>query len=1116
MMFMKSTKFLKVLLLFLCAAFLSPLFSACGSVQLSPEANTPLFISEAVSSNTRCLIHERLGTPDWVELYNSSKRDISLKGFGLSDNLREPHKWVFPDVVIPAGSYLVVYCSNAASAEDEPLCTGFGLSKGGETLFLSDEYYNLLVQLTLPELKSDVSYAMKDDGSYGYCAAPTPGDKNSSSIVDSPDELIYAAGPDDLILSEILPENGSVAASDGGFYPYAELYNNTDSPILLSSYFLTDDETNPEKWQITGETIQPRQYALVCFTGSEESLGGGELCAPFRIGSADTSLILYDAALRECGRLTWETGIPDGVCVLEDGRYSAFPTPAAENSAARFEGLTFSDMTDADVLRVNEVLVKSRYSMADEDGDRGAWVELFNSSDSSVSLNGYYLSDNALNPFKWALPDRELAPGAYLVVFLSGKDKTGEHLHTSFRLSVSDGVLIFANKNGLKLDRVNIDPAISDDISIGRNDAGEWSYFSSPTPGASNSTHAFDTLGAVQRVDVNGVYISEVCGVGAAKSKETDWVELYNGSSRDKQLDGWYLSNDPDTPELFSLSDVVVPAGGYAVINASATSEAGGVTAPFSISAAGETLLLTNENGFLADAFETGTLEAGVTSGRLKGDGSGTRFFFSSATKKAANTASAYPSYAMEPVFSERSLYRSEAFSLAITCATEGAEIHYTLDGSKPDASSPLYTEPLSLSANASVRAVAIKSGLLNSKVVNSTYLFETPHTVPVVCLAMAPSDFNTVSSVVDRWKKVERGGGSFEYFEVDGKLGASLPCGLRINGASTLTMRQKSFSVYFRGGYGASSVTYPFFENGAVNTFSSLVLRNSGQDASRARVRDSFCMLAVKGLNIDAVETRPVAVYINGKYWGLYDLNENQNEDYLYAHYGVDPDKTDIIRRNETPLAGTRYDFKRVRAYALDQNTALDEKYAQLCEWVDVDYFTDYLISQAYFANGDMFNQKYWRSQDYAVKWRPIYYDLDLAISGTTRNILSAYFTVGGVPSPDGTVSNMDIYVGLRRNAAWCELFCKRYVYVVVNQFSAERLTAILDAQIAAMEPEMARHIARWGTPSSLSSWKNSVNEVRKFIEQRPENALKNLQREFGLSDATLQEYIALAKTQA
>ncbi|MCE5235218.1 MAG: lamin tail domain-containing protein [Clostridiaceae bacterium] len=1105
---MKASIRRKTAVLFLCAALILPILASCGSVQLSPEANSHIFINEAVTSNTRSLVHERLGSPDWVELFNASDRDIPLKGYGLSDNLRDPHKWVFPDVILPAGGYLVVYCDNAASAKDEPLCADFGLSKGGETLFLSDEYYNLLVQLVIPELKSDVSYARKDDGAYGYCAAPTPGAKNDQPTEDSLDELVYAAGPDDLRLSEALPRNKSTfSASDGGFYPCAELFNSSLAPLYLSSYYLTDDESDPQKWQIKGEALQPGQYAIILFTGKQGTLSGGELCASFRLGSEDTCLILYDSALRECARLTWEAGMAEGVSVTEDNKYTAFPTPGAENSPRRFESLAFSDMAEDDPIRVNEMLVGSRYGIVDEDGDRGAWVELTNRSDATVTLSGYYLSDDAATPFKWALPVRELAPQAYLIVFLSGKDKTGEQLHTSFRLSKSDGVLILSSKDGMKLDRVGFDAAIGDDISIGRDGDGAWKYYSFPTPGAENSTHAFESLSAVQRVNVNGVYISEVCAVNAAKSGAGDWIELYNGSSRDKKLDGWYLSDDPDVPARLSLSGVVVPAGGYAVVDAS------GADAAFSVSAAGETLILTDDGGRVADAFETGALRSGVTSGRLKDDGSGTRYFFTSATKKAANASAAYPSYAMEPVLSDRTLYHSEAFPLAITCPTPDARVYYTLDGSLPDASSTLYTGPIILSKSTPLRVVAVKDGLLNSATVSATYLFEKPHTLPVVCLSMAPADFDTIYSVIDRWQKVERGGGSFEYYEADGRLGAAVPCGLRVSGASTLLMRQKSLSVYFRGGYGASKIVYPFFGSGVLSSFSSLVLRNSGQDARDARIADSFCMRAVKGLNIEAVYTRPVAVYVNGQYRGLYDLNENQNEDYLASYYGVDPDKTDIIRRNETPLAGSRYDFKRVRAFALNQNTAENSKYAELCEWVDVDYFNDYLIAQTYFCNGDMFNQKYWRSQDYAVKWRPVYYDLDLSFSSVTRNLLTSYFTPEGVPSQDGTLTNMDIFVGLRRNDAWCEQFCKRYVYVVINQFDPARLTAILDELAAEMEPEMARHIDRWGTPSSLSHWKSELDDIRSFLKNRPENALKNLRSTFGLSAETLQSYIDLAK---
>ena len=172
----------------------------------------------------------------------------------------------------------------------------------------------------------------------------------------------------------------------------------------------------------------------------------------------------------------------------------------------------------------------------------------------------------------------------------------------------------------------------------------------------------------------------------------------------------------------------------------------------------------------------------------------------------------------------------------------------------------------------------------------------------------------------------------------------------------------------------------------------------------------------------------------IRDRYWGIYDLNENQNEDYMAAHYGVDPDAVDIIRRNIEALAGRNSENKQVRAWALATDTSNPDKYAEYIQWVDPDYFIDYLIAQTYFANGDMFNQKYWRSQDYTVRWRPVYYDLDLALSSSspTRNILPSYFNAEGIPSQDGSLTNMDLYVGLRKNPDWCLAFGERYLSLI------------------------------------------------------------------------------------
>ena len=168
----------------LCLAFLvSAAFSACSVVTFSQNKSGALVISEVVSSNKRSLVDDVMGSPDWVELYNGTSSPVNLSGCGLSDNLRDLHKYTFPDITVEAGGYLIVYATDdSAAGQTDVCCTGFGLSKSGDYLFLTDAYYNLLQQLEVPALITDVSYARTGNGAYGYCAQPTPGQQAAGYV----------------------------------------------------------------------------------------------------------------------------------------------------------------------------------------------------------------------------------------------------------------------------------------------------------------------------------------------------------------------------------------------------------------------------------------------------------------------------------------------------------------------------------------------------------------------------------------------------------------------------------------------------------------------------------------------------------------------------------------------------------------------------------------------------------------------------------------------------------------------------------------------------------------------------------------------------------------------
>lgn len=1086
---------------------LGALFCAggCSVVTFAPKSQGSVVINEVVSSNKRSLVDEVLGSPDWIELYNGTAEPVNLSGYGLSDNMRNLHKYIFPDVTVQPGGYLIVYAADEnEAADDGKLRAGFGLSKSGDFLFLTDQYFNLIQQIELPQLITDVSYARRDKGGYGFCSKPTPGAANAEEIFDSLNELFADQDLTKLVISEVLPKNR-------GAYPWVELYNSGNTDLRTENYYLSDTEGNPLRWQLPERTLAPGHYLLIYCSGLDQE--DGELHADFKLGSADSVVTLTDILGREVSRLSWSPDIHEGLSVTAGAGqlYCAYPTPGAINSADVFSPVAGAAMDNSDPLRISEALRNNRRSITDADGDRPEWVELHNFSASPVSLHGYFLSDNAENLYKWALPDQEIPAGGYLVVFLSGKDRTGDELHASFGIGEGENAVYLTCLNGMRTDQMIMESSLGDDVSVGRDAQGNIRFFAKPTPGYENG-YGYETADAIGCFNKDGVYITEVSAAHAIKTEENDWIELYNGGTGVADLSGWYLSDNPDEPERYRLDGVFIEPGAYAVVEASShpTRQESGV-APFGVNQAGETILLSDASGARVDEFATGAIVPGVTAGRIEGDEGTSRVYFTVATPGAANDLnSARAGYAPKPVFSETGLYQSGEVTVRITARNQNAAIYFTLDGSKPSASSHAYEQPITIKKNTILRAVTLVPGLISSEIATATYLFEEPHSLPVVSLVGRADDIEAVYSVTDRNKRVEREV-FIQFFEGGGAFGTEFPAGIKAKGAGTLIYAQKSLSIHLRAGYGQSEITYPFYAKYGYpfTTFSALALRNSGQDSGDARIRDSFFSHAVMGMHIDAAMTRPVVLYINGSYYGIYDLNEDQNKDYLNTHYGVDPDSVEIIRRNETALEGSNDDFLRVRNFALYQNTANDEVFAELSEWIDVAYFTDYLIAQTYFANSDMFNQKYWRSTDGQVKWRPIYYDLDFGLSTPTRNMIGMYFKADGVASANGSLTYMDIYVGLRRNKAWRKMCAERYVELIVTQFNAERLTGILDEMAGEMEDEMPRHIKRWRTIKSVSGWNNAVKQLRNNLEKRPKYALQHVKSYFGLSQDELDELV-------
>ena len=162
-------------LLLLCCLLLS-----CAAAEQAPVSTnlTAIRINEFMASNGDTL-EDRFGeSPDWIELYNTSDQPVNLKGLCLSDGKKTLDKFVFPEVILPANGYLVVFASGVEDVTDEEIHVGFKLSADGERVVLSFGG-EILDIISFDAQAKDVSYARFVQRTWRFTSLPTPGAANS-------------------------------------------------------------------------------------------------------------------------------------------------------------------------------------------------------------------------------------------------------------------------------------------------------------------------------------------------------------------------------------------------------------------------------------------------------------------------------------------------------------------------------------------------------------------------------------------------------------------------------------------------------------------------------------------------------------------------------------------------------------------------------------------------------------------------------------------------------------------------------------------------------------------------------------------------------------------------
>lgn len=465
------------------------------------QNHAALRISEVQSDNGSTLRMENGELPDWIEIENIGREEISLKGVSLMLNQQFNKMLSFPNITLGGGESLLVYAdANSDAEKDGRMHAPFRLPASGCTLSMFEGGNNILDMVVVPELKRDYSYCRVDEENWEMSAQATPGSKNQ---IQDYREIDINIQPGDVEITEVVTANRSVFANETGKYcDYVEIHNTSSATINLEGYWLTDDTSKPDKWVFPAVQLPADGYlALHCAAGVQ---GNSEyLHTGFGLSSDGESIYLYDPQATVVSAVAVPMLEPDKAYSLVNGEWTTIisPTPNKENSHAAAAQL------DAELRAENNSAVIISEIMASPEDEEYDWVELYNTSSQAVDLSGYGFSDNSSHPRKWQFPQGSvIGAGKYLAVFLVGNADAAVpgYICAPFSLAAEGGYSVcLATPEGKLLDHVYLPQQIKG-IPYGRSSAGECGYLSKTTPGAANDAECLPGMADSARYSVAG------------------------------------------------------------------------------------------------------------------------------------------------------------------------------------------------------------------------------------------------------------------------------------------------------------------------------------------------------------------------------------------------------------------------------------------------------------------------------------------------------------------------------------------------------------------------------------------------------------------------------------
>jgi hypothetical protein len=691
------------------------------------------------------------------------------------------------------------------------------------------------------------------------------------------------------------------------------------------------------------------------------------------------------------------------------------------------------------------------------------WIEVFNPSDEAAELSDYYIARDEFHPCECRLPAGTIGPGGFAVL-LCGRD-------VSFNLAKEGGALVLTTADGSRSDLLEY-PALAPDESCAAD-----GVHSMATPGFANTEEGYAQYRATLP---QGLVISEVLskngGAYALDGALPDAIELANLSDAPVELSDYYLSDTQEDFYLFHLPEHTLEPGEVFVVAADGGVSAGG--APFKVSAEGEALYLVRADGAFADALLVPALEANVSYGRT-GDSFA---YFQPPSIGEANAAGR-----TEPLAAPQSSLAPGAYGGAVEVALSGeGEIYYTVNGAEPTKTrGTLYDgTPIPIASTCALRARAYEGEAASAPVTFNYFIGEPDYALPILKITVPPGTVTGSGGIYENYTGSREVKINLAFFE-NGVQSFSIDCGVSMFGAGSRVLAKKSFKVKFRKIYGNGALEYAMFDGLGVASFDALVLRCGSEDQGRAFFRDELMTSLVGRSDMDTLYVqayRPVNLYINEEYFGIYYVREWVRENYVATHMNVSEDSVSIIEGWDYAIRGSGDTWFELLDYCRRNGDLSDDaKCAWVLERIDEQSLMDYYIARAYGGDHDWANIRHIRSSEGDERWRVVFFDLDWAFMPNSSEH-PFYDLLGERKNLRG--HNNVVMRALLTNASFRARFLARVGHELSTAFAAENVLARIDAMEREIEADMLYECARWHR--NVDDWRAQVQKLRDFAADR------------------------------